>query len=123
VSEIDWVTARHQCSTKGVFEKLKSEVARDVQIRMALNVGQPHGFEFQASGDEFRVMTAGILQNRVVAFKLSGKSIVVDLDDQRILEGTVTLSDEGQCRLKVGEGEYEHWQFRKRALEQLFFGL
>jgi hypothetical protein len=34
----------------------------------------------------------------------------------------VTLNDEGECRLKVGDDELEEWQVLKRALETLFFG-
>jgi hypothetical protein len=47
----------------------------------------------------------------------------VALDDTRktILEGTLSLSDETECRLKVGDKELTFWQFRKRALENLFF--
>jgi hypothetical protein len=33
----------------------------------------------------------------------------------------LTLSDDGNCHLRVGETEYTFWQFRKLALHDLFF--
>jgi len=36
---------------------------------------------------------------------------------------TVGLNDEGRCILRLEDmTELEQWQFRKRALESLFFG-
>jgi hypothetical protein len=37
--------------------------------------------------------------------------------------GTVTLNNDCQCRLAVGNDELDEWQVLKRALEKLFFAL
>jgi hypothetical protein len=44
-------------------------------------------------------------------------------DDAVLLEAGLTLNDEGECRLRTGEQELTFWQFRKRALYNLFFKL
>jgi len=46
---------------------------------------------------------------------------VNDKDGKKILEATLTLNDSGECRVKIGGQEYELWQMRKKALENLFF--
>jgi hypothetical protein len=38
------------------------------------------------------------------------------------LSARVTLGDSGKCRLRVKEQTLRFWQFRRRALEDLFFG-
>jgi hypothetical protein len=38
-----------------------------------------------------------------------------------IHEGILTLSNDGHCRLKVGDVEYDLWQFRKLSLENVLF--
>ena len=57
-----------------------------------------------------------------VMLKLRETSISVHDDhNQPIMEATLTLSDDGHCRLKVNNQEKEFWQFRRMALEALFF--
>jgi hypothetical protein len=36
-------------------------------------------------------------------------------------KATLTLNDMGECRLKINGQEREFWQFRRTALEDLFF--
>jgi hypothetical protein len=54
---------------------------------------------------------------------LKTNGIVVKADDKVVLEGHAVLSDDGACRLRVNGEDLEFWQFRKRALEALFFRL
>ena len=35
--------------------------------------------------------------------------------------GTLTLTNEAKCRLRVGEEELDEWQVLRRALARLFF--
>ena len=57
-----------------------------------------------------------------VEFCRCEKTIQVnDKDGKKILEATLTLNDSGECRVKIGGQEYELWQMRKKALENLFF--
>jgi hypothetical protein len=38
-----------------------------------------------------------------------------------LFRASITLTNGGQCKLRVGEEELEQWQFRRMALEKLFF--
>ena len=42
--------------------------------------------------------------------------------DKLICSATLTLNRLGKCRLLVNEEELTQWQFRRMALEKLFFG-
>jgi hypothetical protein len=46
---------------------------------------------------------------------------VQDDTGKKMFEVTLTLSDEGECRLNVNEKERELWQVRRMALEELLF--
>ena len=37
------------------------------------------------------------------------------------LGGILTLADDGECKFRVGNAEYDFWQFRKLALEDILF--
>jgi len=57
-----------------------------------------------------------------IKFSNTGKALCVHAeDDTLILEATLTLNDQRQCRFKLNGQEYESWQIRKRALQKLFF--
>ncbi len=120
--EFDWVTARSKCSLAAVFEKLKLGVEHDVEIRHAI-LGERLGFHFIADGGSFSVSLSGPALNHVVKFKIVSKEIIVSMDDTPFLHGSVALSDDGLCKIRAAEEglELEFWQFRKRALDQLFF--
>ena len=123
----DWVKARHKCSLTGIFDSLKADVEQDVAIRRELSSAAERdlgNFRFEDKGHFFVVFCEGdaVTNRRFVKFSLTSESIEVSLDDQPILDGVPALGDDERCRLKVGDFEVELWQFRKRALEQLFFG-
>jgi hypothetical protein len=122
----NWVKARHECSVVAVFERLKLGAGADVDERNRLGTSSERPLkEFQvrsANGDRF-VVFQDTSPPRSVAFVLSGRQICVTSDSPPInFAGVVTLNDEGECRLKVGDDELEEWQVLKRALETLFFG-
>ena len=49
-------------------------------------------------------------------------SVEEDWGSKKKWYATVGLNDEGRCVLRLEDGtELEPWQFRKRALEDLFF--
>jgi hypothetical protein len=55
-------------------------------------------------------------------FRLTNYTIdVLEKDYKPLLTALAMLNDEGECKLKVGDQKLELWQFRKRALENLFF--
>lgn len=117
--DFDWVTARHACSLTAIFELLKTAAEQDVARRLALRDAPP--LAFRAQDRVFIVYTGDDEDRRVVKFRLTARAIAVSANDAPLFEGAPTLSDDGHCRLKVGEAELELWQFRKRALEGLLF--
>ena len=121
--EFDWVTARAKCSVANLFEALKLEVKQDVEIREALCAkGSHYGFDFVAEGKMFSAIVQGNKIHHAVTFSLEDQLISVRNENDAVMFRAVpTLNDDGRCLLKVGDKEYELWQFRKKALESLFF--
>jgi hypothetical protein len=123
MQDLNWVEARSLCSPVAVFEKIKLQVEEDVRVRNASLGGSRTQFRFIANGGSFVVaMDAPGVVGRGVKFILTQTGIeVLDAKDKKLLEASLTLNDDGECRLKVDNLEREFWQFRKQALETLFF--
>ena len=118
----DWVSERAKCTPFKVFQVLRVQVKRDIEIRNALTVEIPASktFSFQGDGQWFAVVYGNC---KGVKLDLSDSGIeVLDVASAKpIFRGILTLSDDGQCRLRVEQKEYDLWQFRKLALHDLFF--
>lgn len=85
--------------------------------------GHPKVFTMVSNTTSFKVLSA--VENRQIGvkFSLGDKAITVtDTHGNTIFEATITLNDEGECRLKINGLERETWQVRRTALERLFFG-
>jgi len=124
MSEFDWVNARAECSIGLIFEQLKTQVQKDIDARQALSKGPPfyYAFRFKVENDTIIAMIEGHRLHESVTFRLSGNAIeIMGRDGKLLLTGTATLNNDGECRLKVNGDELELWQFRKKALEDLFF--
>ena len=123
MENIDWVSKRHTCSIQKLFETLKIEVQSDITTRNSLRPEHAHyQFSFASKNDIFTVFSESNSGPNSVKFTLSQKSIVVsDGNGKLIIEATVTLNNEGECRFRSGASEYESWQIRRKALEDLFF--
>jgi hypothetical protein len=131
MSEFDWVKARHECSLSKAFDKLRLDVKADVDTRQSLRVkplgwdGFEYGFSFSANGSSFYVtIHAGTGRNRQgVIFRLEEKYIAVfDENDKEMFRAMVTIDNDRQCKFFVNGELLEDWQFRKKALEHIFFG-
>lgn len=128
---LDWVTVRGQCSVAHVFKELELGVREDIAKAQSL-VG-PH--------EEIRFSLAKAVTNRFAAVRVDDpitsisqsvyfvckrSSIEVHEDgsvgEELRMTATLTLTNEGHCKLKVGDQELFQWQFRRMALEGLFFG-
>jgi hypothetical protein len=123
---INWVSARATCSIGSLFEQLKIQLKSDIDIRQALVKGPPFFFAFRyvAENNTVAALLEGHRLHESVVFRLNDNAIeVMDKDHKLLLTAAATLNDEGECRLKVGDQELELWQFRKRALENLFFSI
>ncbi len=126
VDNFDWVEARSTCSAAVIFEQLKEQLREDVDKRQKLREGPPwyFGFRFIEQGRRVTILKEGNQIHRVVAFRLAEKAIEVTDEEGNVKFSAVpTISDDGKCRLKVKgqEKEKELWQFRKMALDELFF--
>jgi hypothetical protein len=124
----EWVKIRHKCTVGAIFERLRGEVESDVNARIELNaaeeISKRFEFKFDSTGDLF---SASVQRNEFkgsVRFRIANGAIeALDRDDISIIKGTVNVSDDGICRIKVADLELDSWQFRRRALERLFFEL
>jgi hypothetical protein len=123
--EFDWVSARAQCTPFKVFERVRSQVKEDMNKRNSLTIegGSSATFSFETGQDWFSVAHKFLDKYRGVSFTLSANGIEVrDASSHSLLhDGILTISDDGSCRLRVGSIELDLWQFRKLALQDLFF--
>jgi hypothetical protein len=125
--EFDWVSERAKCTPAAVFEALRNQVDRDIKIRNL--IGPQEGFPKRSFILKEEAGWFAILQRRFpeeekgAFFMRTPPGIVVrDAESRRdICAASLTLSDEGKCRLKVGDSEYTLWQFRELSLHDLFF--
>ncbi len=124
---LDWVTARANCFTRRVFHDIRDEVEKDVSTRNALITDRQKadfvGFQIDPKdGASFVVHRNGAGLVSRVTFKCDESTIMVlDEAGKKLIEAKLTLNDTGECRLVVGKDELSHWQFRRRALQDLFF--
>jgi hypothetical protein len=127
--DFDWVTARADCSLGVVFGQLIDAIRRDVAIRQKQAGGPILEVKLDASTSTFTVYAShrGTLAARTLDLRQTATTIDAELFDatgaplERI-SGSLTLGDDGICRLKVAGVELLPWQFRRRALETLLFG-
>ena len=113
---------RFACSIHAVFEKLRLGVKCDVETRQQLredSEGRSDAkFTFTSSDTSFAASIRGCFRT----FTLQQNHILVTNEKNReLMNATVTLTDDKDCRLAVGQEVLEEWQFRKRAMESLFF--
>lgn len=121
MSDFDWVTERANCSIDVVFESLKTGVRRDVDTRDGIAETEGRQFKLIDEGDNFSVVSIWASGRGVIRFVLKKPLITVSGDGQPLMEARLMINDEGRCRLRVKDDELEFWQFRRRALERLFF--
>ena len=124
----DWVSARSECSPDKVLLILQSQSVSDVEKRNAILSAAElqYGISYTMSHGKgaFKVARTGLVDQQIdsALFTQTADGISVSYKDNRLtFAGTLTLSNEGECKLRVGDTEYSFWQFRKLALEPLFF--
>jgi hypothetical protein len=122
-SKFDWVTERSSCSLPKVFSTLRAQVEDDVRTRNALRPNNsPYEFSVAEDVGEFTVLLKTAEASRSIVFNLAEHAIVVR-DERRnpMFEVAASLSDQGECTLKVNGEERDFWQVRRLALEDLMF--
>jgi hypothetical protein len=124
--ELDWVEQRAACSAEQIFKELQMGIENDVSSMNAVDPDNEH-FVAQLTSDGKVLIVANDgpwSKGRVKLFAVAGKIEVRDEIAQTEWSAKVVFSDDGRCRLRLVEDgrELEQWQFRKKALEGLFFG-
>jgi len=121
--KLDWVRERKACSLSTVFYLLKQDVQEDVRKRNEqLPAGNYYRLDVTSHETAFAVITRSSDRPKSIVFRLTGKVISVeDGHGTIIFEAGVTLNDQGRCLLQVDGKEYESWQVRRKALDELFF--
>lgn len=123
--QLNWVEKRAACSAEKMLPELVAEVKEDVKVRNALGNTQ---FAAELTGDQKTLVIGEIgtwaRKERVRVFALNGRMEVRDEVSGARFAAEVFLNDEGRCKLKLeNNAELERWQFRRMALEPLFFGI
>jgi hypothetical protein len=126
-SNFDWVTARHQCSLKDVFEEMRIGIRDDIETRNAtLPDDDPDYPTLKAheSANTVRVYWHDMYSPsaKFVEFKLTSQSLSIVTQDGPQFEAFIGLNDDGDCKLKISGKELDLWQVRRKALEPLMFG-
>jgi hypothetical protein len=125
LDEFDWVSARAQCTPFAVFEKLRAQVKVDMERRNSLmrdgDLASP--FSLGTGPEWFSVSSKTLDKYRGVTFTLTANGVAVHdaTSHTKICDAALMISDEGHCVLRVGSTELKFWQFRKLALQDLFF--
>lgn len=121
----DWVTERNKCSVVSMFHTLKTLAKRDVETRLKLRPAQSAGFDFglqfEDGNSSFSVVKVGFGIDLLVRFTYDANRIHVETNQGQTLDASLTLTNEGRCKLRVEKQELEPWQFLRLVLEPLFF--
>jgi hypothetical protein len=131
-AHLDWVKVRAQCSIQHVFKELELGVCEDVEQAQSL-VGPNERIRFSVAKSGTSRFAALRINDPItsishsVYFSCRRNEIQVSEDgshgEEPRMTATLTLTNEGHCKLKVGNEELYQWQFRRMALEGLFFGV
>jgi hypothetical protein len=125
---LNWVAERSKCSLSAVFKELEIGVKEDVKAVNALYPNHPPAFSVTAGKNQFSViLVVDALTSEIagaVDFELGKDDITVKNPNSVMFKATITLNNEGECKLRLGDDqpELEQWQVRRMALEKLFFG-
>jgi hypothetical protein len=121
--KFDWVAERSACSLPKVFQQLRGEIEEDIRTRNGQRPqNSPYEFSVTENGAEFTVILQAEELERSVIFSLAEHAILVR-GEQSDLKFDVKLNftERGECKLNVDGQEYEFWQVRRLALEDLLF--
>lgn len=115
----NWVKARAACSIPKVFAQLETAVKADVEARN--EVGAEMGrFVMRSARESFTVLREDAAGVTSVEFTHDNSSIQVQGKGVN-MQAMLTLTDDEVCKFLVDGQELDGWQFRRRALEALFF--
>ena len=121
--KFDWVTEKSACSLPKVFQELRVQIEEDVKTRNGLRPdNSPYEFSVVEDGEEFTVLLEAGELERSVIFTLGKHTISVRGDQSDLkFDVKVSFTDRGECKLSIDGQEYDFWQVRRMALEELLF--
>ena len=122
--ELNWVKKRAACNIAEVFNQLCIEIGNDIIAINGLKYKELY-FKQESLRDGTVVIGQPNRTPRLtVSIGIVDQQIIVrDQATPKEWSVQVGLNSEGRCILKLEDGaELEYWQFRKKALERLFFG-
>ena len=122
--ELDWVEKRAACNLAEVFHRLCIEIGNDIISINGIKYKELYFKQESLRDGSIVIGQPNRTPRLAVSIGIVDQKIVVQ--DQATPDKwsvRVGLNNEGRCVLKVeGGSELETWQFRKKALENLFFG-
>ena len=124
-SQFDWVTARSKCSLQVVFKELHDGVQNDVatanavasrngQIRFAVTTLQQRRFSVVREDGQ-------IPESVEFSLERTGIILVRYTEQDKTLQAGISFNPDGSCMITLDGKELYQWQFRRMALERLFF--
>lgn len=129
-ASLDWVKTRAECSIQHVFKELELGVREDCE-KAQLLVSPQEQIRFsvtKAVGSRFAAVRVddpitSIAESVYFVCKRNEIQVLVEgsMSSEAKMSATLTLTNSGECKLKVGGEELYQWQFRRMALEELFF--
>jgi hypothetical protein len=121
----DWVSARQACSIEAFFERLYLGTVKNVEVRNAqATPGAPWQLQVQQVDPSLFSVLRLLKYGATAVVRVKRNRTEIRVDGQNIdvkFIGTVTMDDEGECRLLVDGQALDEWQVLKRAFESLFF--
>jgi hypothetical protein len=122
--DLDWVRERGACTAERVFADLVRDIAKDAATRNSMGTDTAFASDLTTDKSTLIVAETGAWarKEKIKVFPSKGRIEVRDEITPAAFGAEVFLTDDGRCKLKLGDIELEQWQFRRKILESLFFG-
>lgn len=122
--DFDWVKTRNECTAKNAFKALKAAAIADMATRIGQDSTLKRVLSFNEENDDiFSIRKANSYE---VVFEMEGETIIASRvhmsgATKSLATVTVGMNNDGECTLTQGNKELLSWQFRRIALEGIFF--
>lgn len=122
--ELNWVEKRAACRVEEVFNQLCNEIESDIRFVNGLLRKELYFKQEPLSDGTLVIGQPNRYPRLTVSIGINIERKIAVRDQATPAEWTVRvgLNNEGRCVMRLEDGtELETWQFRKKALEELFF--
>lgn len=119
--DFDWVSVRHGCTIAQMFVTLKRLAKRDVD-----RFNELAGESLVTVNDGYDASIFAVTRPRfgeklTVVFSESNEGITIRTLERGEWFLTLTMTDDAECKLKMGSDVLDPWQVLRRALESVLF--